>query len=496
MKKVYNALLLAMLFMATTINAQSFIPHTNPAFAPVGGFTSNTGVAVAPASFGPSVNLSAIVADYGTGSNSFQIDWVAQNGANLQSMTSLLGEDPDVCYYVKADLLYAVSANMAANEILLHRYYLTSLPPTLNYNYSGFATIGNGITPNIDMNSQGLGAVVWNDGGAITLNAFDGGQIYSPVVVGNGSNPDVAVHDNQGTTRVTVTYIDASGDLVIKMYGYSTSAAFMPTAIMPGPQVWTDTPGGTYKNPRISTMHHTNAVPGTNTNFTVVVGEAGTPFNPTQRVWGFFFDASSTLGLNKVIVNPTITGCRNQFPVVTYQFTRVIVAWSYDGGCGGFGQDVLMREFSHDGVSAGDYLQVPSFSAPWGESKTSISTKYDSGYGVTWADFYESIVFSDPGDYFTKNRSAGSPFYKEAKVDVEPFAILTNPVQEEIRVAIHTEEATQFTLFSIEGKVLRTVEMPAYSTELSIPVDGIVDGMLYLQCTDGTQTKTFPVVKQ
>ncbi len=476
--------LLSVGFFAASItlnaNAQQIVPSSQPD-TPLGGFPNNTGIAIAPA-----IDLQAAVNDDGGGN--FFVNWIEGASGNVVDNDQGNGNDPDVAYYLNADLLAVVYEQ--GGNIMINRYSLVTLSPTADYTLSGTISVGSGTYPNIDIASNGNGIVTWEDGGQVFVRTYDvTSNSLGPVVnAGQGNQPDAVAMDNADFAGVT--YVD-QGKLIIDFIFYPplNSAAYSIA------NQWVQYPNDGYRFPRIASDRHefygTNAL-----NFTVVAQD----YNPTgsAQVDGFFILNGTTLN-GPVDVNSNFTSCYGDdpLPVVTYHLGRVLVMWNQNNsaGCATLvppsatsTEEVLVRYFNSAGSPATNYLQVNQIQSAFvSVSRNAISTEYDGAYMVTGSNYHSGVLYNDTGDLFWKGISSSNPNYIDEQgitaTRENNFSLATSPVDQTIEVISEDDAPATFTLLDNAGRTVELKTIANNGNNYSIDVSHLSGGLYFLHCS-------------
>lgn len=498
MKNKFTLITSCLAAFAGSISAQTLVPAvltdvnvpTSVTMPP-----ANTGIAI-----GPDYDISAVVYDDPTASF-YVIEWLDSSG-NIQTTNGGLGGDPDVAYYSNIDVtVVAYNDWSPPSQVWVDDYYLSTVSP-LNYTPGGSHFIDFGQGQNIDISSQGTGAICWENGGKIFASTFNVGPFSKgpTVYIGPGIEPDIAVHDNG---VVSVTYIDNT-KLIVQSLDYSDLDAGSATVLYAngfGP-----TAGGTFAAPRIAAPHNAAFASGNLDNFTVVSQEKNNVGG--VNISGFFYDAGTMFPY--VLVNDNMQTCYNNRPVVTYQLDKVVIAWaSMYQSCGAtitpmtpVYEDLIMGEFEYSGsnINGQDLFEVNRFQGGFDKAIPSISAKYDGNYPInSTSDSFEGIFYNNGGDLFWKSRDYNT-FYRLAQsnqdaITSEPaFELAENPVGDIIRVNINTDSSTAFVLYNSMGQQIDITADYNSKSEASFSIAHLPHGHYFLKCISGNQLETLQVI--
>ena len=478
------------LFLSTLLIASSIsgIAQIMPSMqTPVGihGPVNHTGLAVAPA-----VDIYAAVMDDGSGN--YTIKWLDATGT-VDDVATNPGEDPDVAYYHNADLVFVAYEN--GGNVYVDDYYLTTITPTINYNFSSTTNAGSGTHANIDWNSMGFGVLCYEDAGTIYARRFGTGVTLGPAVaIGTGTKPDVVLLDN--SDEIVITYIQGTSSVVEK---YDFWALGGGSAVMTAQWIRTTIFPNYFDNPRVAADRNANFGTGSLDNFTVVCEHSKA--SGGDDIVGFFWTSGAMYGVH---VNNGVDNCENFVPVVTYERDLVKIAWASNSGSGcasvpgGLGDNVLISEHKFDGtpIAPGVFREVNDWSNGFVDAAPSISAEYDGGYTITNSNYHEAIIFDDWGDLLWKARNTGTaPFYKQAAEEESTvFTLTSNPAIEYIEVNVNHTEAVDFTLFDNVGRRVMTNSITNSGSYYQIDIKHLPKGIYYLNCTAGTTTETIKVV--
>lgn len=497
MKKEILFFMLIVFFLVLKANAQ-----VNPASQPDNHFfyapNSNTGVAIAP-NIG-SHDFTVTVADE-IGGNGHMIG-VHKNPMGLvQPLFANIGEDPDVAFGANPDAFFVVSDDILSDEILLTEYHLNTLPFKYNQVNQFVIDFGGVSYPNIDMNAQWEGVVVYEKSGRIYARSFvPFGMGSSSVLIGIGTQPDVAMHETTG--EYTITYLDSAGDLVIESHQYIPLTSGLPALTSsntyPAP--------GSLNAPRIATIHN-SAIGPFFSEFTVVVS---TP--ASGEIWGYFFDGS-TMNPN-ILINIGTVGCQNDFPVVAYQWDRVSIAWASDylpcGLSGGSGMGVLKEELDFMGNTMTGYIfdEVNQMGGSFNKSKSAITSQYDGDYPIPGGFYNESVVYHDGFDIFWKNRNINLiPTYKQgnsSEIDNQNKELTSgnentstnnlfsfkNITEDKIlKIEMNGDQQKYVSIYNIQGQQLFNKTIDSNTHEIVINYTNLPRGLLIVHSiTNGIKT--------
>lgn len=472
------------------VNAQ--IVNYNQADLPIWGAPNNTGIAIAP-----SQDAHAVVADDGFGT--YRIFWIESATATMFDADGNAGNDPDVAYFGSPDDLVVGYEN--GGTIYVDEYTLVSPFPAADYSLSGTTGVSSGVSPNIDVNSSGRGALTWEDGGVVwactfTMQPFN---FDPPIQIEQGSMPDIVLFDDNNT--VAITFVDPNGSLMIFTLDYGTMTS--GSSLITGSQGY-DWLGNTCAFPRIASQRNTNF--GAWDDFTVVAQYSN---SAVAEVYGIFSTGGS-ISTSPVLINSAFSGCAtsNPLPVVAFDRSEVHVAWSqdYSGGCSGLWEsspnnpdDVLLANFDFNGnllfssvpvFPPGTYLyeEVNRTQGNFaGISKTSISTEYDGFFNINNANYHEGVAFNDPTDLYWKGRDASVPFFiDEAGITSDRdnnFSLITSPVEQTIEVLSQSDELASFELIDNAGRLVEIKQVQSDGNRYSIDISHLSGGMYFLNCS-------------
>ena len=421
MKKIMFHLVLMTMF-SYGVQAQ-IVPAQQPDIVVSGSGNPNTGVAIAPHT-PPDFDFTVIVHDDGPNTNTHAIHVLDNQlpGPPFQTLGTYPGDDPDVAFGANPDVFYVVASNSGTIEF--EEYYLNGGVPS-QYTPYGFAPtpIASGIHPNIDMNSMWQGVVVWEDNQGIYATIAPYYPSNPIVFLGDGIQPDVAVHDDTG--MYTVTFINPAGELEINSYIFNDLYFGVLSSITSwGPFP----PQSNFRNPRIAAPHN-RLIPNA-PDFTVVVEDA--PF-----ILGFIHSQMGPMagGIHTIRVNDNpSTACagNNSFPVVTYSFNpqcsntdmEIVVAWATEHQPCGFtggtpnGNSVLLSSIDLNGAPNNNSLTPCMYSGArhnevnmnngfYSQSRPAITSEYDGEYLVS--ELNESVVIYDQGAGQLQWKNRGVP---------------------------------------------------------------------------------------
>lgn len=463
--------------------------------------SNNTGLAVSPG------NQAVYATVYETGSN-YEIRWLNSTGTTYDSEVVPYGADPDVAYYAKYDNTVVVYTNNEDHNVYIDNYYLNT-PGDITNGYSKVSEdfVGPGRYPNVDIASNGYGIVSWEVNNAVFVRPFkvtNTGIFLGPTVfVNTGKQPDVVILDHQTSVGSTysITYITPSGDLAIESYNYNnlTAGLLGPTI---APYTWPLTSGPEdFSFPRIAADRNSNF--GANLdNFTVVA-----QYGSKASIYGFFNKSGAQI---PVIINPEIKECKNYFPVVTYDRSRVRIAWTayYFPSCNVSGisgtENVLLREYDYAGNLSPFYLggmyKKINMSLPSTYGGVSIASEYDGAYTpVTNSTFHEGMLWSGNGIHW-KYRQATSPLYKTSETDGElsnnVVQLLENPIQyNQIKLRVNGDYLPlNFALYDELGRSV-SVDVVHIGNEYILEASNLQKGLYLIKYNLNQTTHTLKVVK-
>lgn len=475
------------------VNAQ-IINSTQPDMG-VWSNPDNTGLAIAPG-----LDVQAAVYDDNWGN--YHVSFIESASSTIVDHEMNSGYDPDVAYYANADALIVGYEN--GGDVFVDEYYLT-FTPGIDYVYGGTYHISGGKAMNVDMNSHGHGVLTWEDGGDVFACTYHLGGGVGPVThIDGGIQPDIVLFDND--QEVAITYIQGGpgGPLFIETMDHGDLSSGNHSPI----HQWQYPPVQLYEHPRIASNRNVN-FGGSPDNFTVVAQD----YNnfPSAMVDAFFVTNGSTMN-GPVSVNPNFATCYGDdpLPVVTYHLGRVRVAWSqyYQGGCSGLSQtnpnnedDVLAKEFSQNGGTSGNYLEVNQHQSTYGSfSRTSIASEYDGNYSVNFSNYHGGIIFNDIGDFLWKGLSnAIGPNYMEENNTISEqennFSLATSPVDQTIEVVSKSDEMATFQLIDNAGRVIELKTISTEGNNYSIDISHLSGGTYLLHCSSAAGDEVLRVLQ-
>jgi len=454
-----------------------------PSWAPV----ENTGIAIAPF-----YQWNAVVHDDPGGA--YFIQWLDPGTGAVLDIDKQPGANPDVSYYQNADVVSVTYED--GGGVWVDDYVLATVTPT-NYNLATKTPIAPGFNPNIDLNSQGNGIVTWEDGSDIWVAAYNVvGAPSTPIGVTAGSQPDVILlDDNQ---NFVLTYINPAGDWETQTFDYPSIVGGSPTIVPTSGLISVPVFGAQWEWPRIQSNRN-SGFGGNPDDYTAVAQDNQ---GGTYDVYGLFFQGLGNV-MSLVHVNNGLNLCGFDFPrpVVAYDRNFVHIAWAQEYSChpslDGNERDVLLREYEYDGtLTTGIFEEVNLVGSNFIFSATSINTEYDAGYGITPTNYFEGIVYNDPGDLFWKGRNILNPVFRQGNQNTT--VKVEKGVEEDfITVEVTTEDETitpadlemSFTLYDQSGRV---VALPQYSQEgmiFQIDASTLEHGIYLLHYTLNGETK-------
>jgi hypothetical protein len=458
MRKSITLLLASCGLVVTSASAQiiqSVVPDIG-----IWGPINNTGIAIAP-----DMHWNAIAFDDGSGN--YYVDWrESVSGVSLDLETNS-GSNPDIAYYSNIDA--AVVGYENGGDIWVDAFYLTGF---VDYSLFTSTPIMSGTNPNIDMNSPGRGALVWQDGSDIWACAFGIGSFSfsTPVMVGNGEDPDIALLDDN--SNVVITYTQG-GMLIIESFDFGDLSSGI-VSLTSSDMI---TPSGTgFEHPRIQSNRNANYGPA---DFYTVVAQddlGGSQY----LIHGLFYTGLGSYTHHKLNLHAYNCFSPDPLPVVAYERSQVHVAWAqeYDAACSGItpvdlGQDVLMAECDFMGNNLNGltvFLEVNNLNSDFSNSKTSINTEYDGNYSINNSNWCEGLAYDYPGDLLWKKRDAATPFFRTSgpdKFTVKVDKGVTSNVIT-VEVANSDESITEGDLemtFALYDQSGRIVEIPTFEQE-------------------------------
>lgn len=488
MMKKKITLLLAFFGLLTTSANSQIIQAVVPDIG-IWGPVNNTGIAIAPQQ-----HWNAIVFDDGSGS--YYIDWRdAATGASLDFDTQA-GDNPDVAYYSNEDALVVAYEN--GGDIWVDDYYLWSITP-LDYVLNANNNIAPGQNPNIDMNSQGEGVLVWQDGSDIWACTFNIGT-FTPqpaTWIANGDTPDIALLDDN--SNVVITYTQG-GQLVVETYDFG--ALQSGTAALTTSNTFS--PSGTgFEHPRVQSNR--NSMYGPADFYTVVAQDdlGGSQY----LIHGVFYTGLGAA--NHVKINLHAYNCftADPRPVVAYERDQVHVAWAqeYDLACSTINpvdnnQDVLLAECDFSGTNLNGptvFLEVNELNADFTSSATSINTEYDGNYLINGSNYCEGLAYDYPGDLLWKIRDPLNTFFRTAGSDKWTVKIDKGVTSNVITVEIIgldesiTEEdlEMEFALYDQSGRLIEIPNFTQKGLVFEIDASSLDQGIYLLQYNLNGETK-------
>lgn len=479
-------LLLAACGLITMSSSAQIIQAAVPDIG-IWGPVNNTGIAIAP-----DYHWNAIAFDDGSGD--YHIQWrEAASGAFLDQHTQP-GNNPDVAYYSNADVVVVGYEN--AGDIWVDEYHLSGW---VNYSLTSQTPVATGTNPNIDMNSLGRGVLVWQDGLDIWACAFTIGSFAptTPVMVGSGEDPDIALLDDN--SNVVVTYTQG-GILVVETFDFgalwSGSAAVTSSDF--------HTPSGIgFEHPRVQSNRNSNFGPAD--LYTVVAQDdlGGSQY----LIHGIFYTGLGSFTHQKLNLHAYNCFSPDPLPVVAYERSQVHVAWAqeYDAVCSGIapidnGQDVLLAECDFTGNNLNGmtvFLEVNDLNADFSSSATSINTEYDGNYSINNSNYCEGLAYDYPGDLLWKKRDPSVPVFREAGPNKFTVSVDKGVTDNVITVVVSVSDETitesdlemTFALYDQSGRV---VDLPTFEQEgmlFRIDASILEHGIYLLHYTLNGETK-------
>ena len=487
MKKRITLLLAFFGLLTVSTNAQ-IIQAVEPDIG-IWGPVNNTGIAIAPY-----YHWNAIAFDDGSGM--YQIEWRDAGSGAILDNDAQPGKNPDVAYYANADAL--VVAYERSGKIFVDDYYLTSVFP-VNYGLNVNNGIATGSNPNIDMNSQGEGVLIWQKGFDIYACTFTIGPFTpGPITwIGNGNTPDIALLDDNSNVVITYT---AGSQLVVSTYDFGAlqgGAAAITSTNTYGPS------GLGYEHPRVQANRNSNYGPAE--LYTVVAQDdlGGSKY----LIHGFFY-----MGLgssNHVKINLHAYNCPtpDPRPVVAYERDQVHVAWAqkYDLACSTInpvdnGQDVLLAECDFAGTNINGsttFLEVNKLNADFSKSATSINTEYDGFYSINGGNYCEGLAYDYPGDLLWKKRDPSVPFFRPSgsdnwtvTVDKSVNSHLITVEVSGVDESVTTDDIDmEFALYDQSGRLIEIPEFQREGMVFQIDATSLEQGIYLLQYTLNGESK-------
>ncbi len=459
MKKNVTLLLAFCGLIAMSSNAQiiqAMVPDIG-----IWGPVNNTGIAISP-----STHWNVVAFD-DPWSGDYYLQWRDAGSGAFLDMENEPGTNPDVAYYANPDAVVVTYED--GGDIWVDDYYLTG---SVDYTLFTKNNIGPGINPNIDMNSPGEGALIWQDGMDIWACTFNIGTFTAtaPVLLANGEDPDIALLDDN--SNVVITYTNG-GNLFVETFDFGAlmgGAAAMTTSNMYTPS------GIGFEHPRVQSNRNANFGPA---DFYTVVAQddlGGSQY----LIHGVFYTGLGAGTHVKINLHAYNCFSPDPLPVVAYERDQVHVAWAqqYDFACSGInpvdnGQDVLLAECDFGGTNLNGmtvFLEVNELNANFASSATSINTEYDGNYSINNSNYCEGLAYDYPGDLLWKKRDPAVPVFREAGPSKYTVDIDKGVTENLITVQVLFEDETMqaedlemsFLLYDQSGRV---VDIPAFEQE-------------------------------
>lgn len=466
----------------------NIFPSTQQDFA-LASTPNNTGLTV--------VHDAHQVAVYDDGSGSYYFDCIKPGTPIVVFQDVHSGNDPDVAYY-KPDNIVSVIFEKAGN-IYVQDYLLTSTSPSVVYTIIGTNFVGNGVYPNIDINSNGDGLVTWDDGGIIYAAYYKPGYVGPHTAVGHGSQPDIIQTDDWDMGAIT--YIESGGDLMIETFvgPHILSGIYTPVTS------WAYSPNSIYEFPRIAADRNMY-YGGDRQHMTVVAQDYNT--QGSAQVDGFFILYGTTMN-GPVDVNSDFNSCGGDYPLpaVAYLQGKPRVIWSqiYPSGCTTASNpinynDVFVSEFNPDGSPSFDYLQVNQTSGQFASfSRNAIASEYDYQNLITPTTYQSGVLYSDNVKLYWKGISSTNPSYLEEQItanhEKEIFSLTTNQLDQTIEVISEDDAPASFTLLDNAGRIVELKNVVNNGQTYTIDISHLSGGMYFLQCSSEASEEVFRVLQ-
>ncbi|MDB3906288.1 T9SS type A sorting domain-containing protein [Crocinitomicaceae bacterium] len=485
MKKSIMLLVAFCGLMVTTSSAQiiqAMVPDIG-----IWGPVNNTGIAIAPF-----YHWNAIAFDDGSGD--YHVQWRDAGSGAFLDMETQPGTNPDVAYYANADALVVAYEN--GGDIWIDDYFLSTF---VDYNLGSQNGIAGGTNPNIDMNSLGDGALIWQDGSDIWAQAFNIGSYYAnpPLLLASGQNPDIALLDDN--SNIVITYTNG-GMLFVETFDYNDFASGtinMTTSNTISPS------GFGFEFPRVQSNRNSNFGPAD--LYTVVAQDdlGGSQY----LIHGIFYTGLGSP--NHVKLNLHAYNCFSPapLPVVAYDRSQVHVAWAqeYSLGCSGInpvdnGQDVLLAECDFSGNNLNGltvFLEVNEINADFSNSKTSINTEYDGNYSINNSNYCEGLAYDYPGDLLWKRRDPSIPVFRSGAPGKLAVTVEKGVTENLITVEVSTSDEMitendldmSFALYDQSGRLVETPEFDQEGKVFRIDASSLEHGIYLLQYTLNGESK-------
>ena len=489
MMKKRNFLLAALFVAASGVSMSQTVQDAIHPDTPIWGTVQQTGVAIAP-----HYKWSAVVNDDPSGN--YIIQWLDPASGALLDMDMQHGRNPDVAYYSNADVV-SVAYEMGGN-IFVDDYTLATLAPT--YNLAAQSYVSNGFNPNIDMNSLGNGIVTWDDGVDVWVVAYNVvGNVGIPIGVSGGTQPDVALlDDNQ---NFVLTWIDPSGTWRTQTFNYGAITGAMPALVPTSAPITINPIGAQWEWPRIQSNRGNNFGPADYYTAVAQDDQGG-----TYDVYGLFFGGIGNV-INFKHVNNSLNLCGMDYPrpVVAYDRNFVHIAWAQEYSCHSYGpipdgseRDVLLREYDFKGnLTTGVFEEVNLFNSDFVHSTTSINTEYDASTGITSTNYFEAVVYNDPGGFFWKKRDVGTTVFRTVGSDNFTVQVDKGVGSNLITVEVSSldESITEADIdmeFAVYDQSGRLIEIPTFERNgmtFQIDATSLEQGIYLLQYTLNGETK-------
>ena len=151
----------------------------------------------------------------------------------------------------------------------------------------------------------------------------------------------------------------------------------------------------------------------------------------------------------------------------------------------------MLREYDFGGgLTTGNFEEVNQIPLDFTFSATSINTEYDAAYGITPANYFEGIVYNDPGDMFWKKRDIGQPVFRttQDKFTVEiDKGVMSNFVSLEVSSIDETVTESDIEMeFAVYDQSGRLVTLPTHEQNgmtFTIDVTNLEHGIYLFQYT-------------